>query len=116
MFGNLTLCNILYGKRSKSDYQKIWNSILIGYSFNISNHLYIWASKMRQVIILNKFYINKLKQRAKLMTKWLLNTIILVLKRKTLAIKPRPRKKLRKIIIIKTVVLLNIKLPIMLKS
>lgn len=43
IFGNLTFCNILEEKKLKSDYQKIWEKILIRYSIDTLKHLCIWA-------------------------------------------------------------------------
>lgn len=43
IFGNLTLSNISVEKRTKSDYQEIWQGILVGYSSDIRKHFCIWA-------------------------------------------------------------------------
>lgn len=39
IFGSLALANIPAKTRSKSDYQKIWEGIIIGYSPDTSKHL-----------------------------------------------------------------------------
>lgn len=38
IFGSLALCNILKEKRSKSDLQKVWEEILIGYNPDMTKH------------------------------------------------------------------------------
>lgn len=43
IFGSLALPNIPSEKRSKSDYQKVWEGILIGYSPDTIKHFRVWA-------------------------------------------------------------------------
>ncbi len=47
IFGILALCNILDEKRSKSDYQRVWQGILIRYSSDTTKHLRVWAPQTR---------------------------------------------------------------------
>lgn len=70
IFGSLMLANISDQKRTKSDYQKVWQSILIGYSPDSSKYFHVWVLQAKQVIIASKPHINKSKQRAKLFEKW----------------------------------------------
>ena len=51
IFGSLALCNILEEKRSKSDCQRVWQGILIGYSPDTTKHFCASAPKTKQVII-----------------------------------------------------------------
>ncbi len=51
IFGSLALCNILEEKRSKSDCQRVWQGILIGYSPDTTKHFRASAPKTKQVII-----------------------------------------------------------------
>lgn len=59
IFGNLLLANIPQKKRSKSDFQKVWQNILIGYSPDIIKYFCVWASQTKQVIIADKSYIHE---------------------------------------------------------
>lgn len=43
IFGSLAFSNIPEKKRPKSDYQKVWQGILIGYSPHTTKHFRIWA-------------------------------------------------------------------------
>ena len=59
IFESLVLANIPEEKRSKSDYQKVWQGILIRCSPDTSKHFRVWAPQTKQVIIMSKPYINK---------------------------------------------------------
>lgn len=61
IFRNLVLSNMPKEKRIKSDYQKIWQGILIGYSPNTNKYFHIQTSQTKQVIIVNKPYFNELE-------------------------------------------------------
>ncbi len=95
IFGSLALCNIPDKKRSKSDYQRVWKGILIGYSPNITKHLRVWAPQKKQVVITSKSYVDESEQGAKLLSKWPLDTAVSS-KRKAPAREPRPRGRPRK--------------------
>lgn len=95
IFGSLALANILVEKRSKSDYQKVWEGILIGYSPDASKHFRVWAPQTRQVIIASDPYIDESEQGARLLAKWPLETSP-TLKRKAPTGEPRPRGRPRK--------------------
>lgn len=82
------LANIPEKKRSKSDFQKVWQGILIGYSPDTTKHFRVWALQTKQVIIASEPYINESEKGAKLLKKWPVETS---LKRKALAEEPRPR-------------------------
>ncbi len=69
IFGSLAFCNILEEKREKSDQQRVWEEILIGYSSNISKHFRIWAPQTKQVVIASKPYIDKSEKGVKLLVK-----------------------------------------------
>lgn len=90
----------------KSNYQKVWEGILIGYSLYTSKHLGIWALQIKQVVIASKLYVEKSKQGAKLLIKWHLDEI-LSLKKKASAGKSRPRRRPRKIISTEVTILLK---------
>ncbi len=47
IFGSLTLSNIPPEKRTKSDYQKVWQGILVGYSTDTKKHFCIWAPQTK---------------------------------------------------------------------
>ena len=94
IFGSLALFNIPKEKRSKSDYQKVWEGILIGYSSDITKHFWLWALQTKQVIIASELYINESEKRAKLPAKWPLE--IVSLKRKAPAGEPRPESRPQK--------------------
>ena len=69
IFGSLALCNIPEEKRSKADYQKVWEGILIGYSLDKTKHFRVWVPQTKQVIIASAPYIDESEQRAKLLGK-----------------------------------------------
>lgn len=94
------MCNIPDKKRSKLDYQKVWQGILIGYSSNTTKNFCIWAPQTRQMIIVSKPYVNKSERGVKLLEKWLLEVVPLS-KRKTLAREPKPRGKPKKQVVVK---------------
>ena len=104
IFGSLAFCNIPEEKRVKSDYQKVWEGILIGYSPDTSKHLRIWAPQTKQVVIASEPYIDESEQGAKLLTKWPLDETP-SLKKKAPAGEPRPRKRPRKIILTEVTIL-----------
>lgn len=79
----------------KSNYQRVWQRILIGYSPNTTKHLCIWVSQTKQVVIASKPYIDELEQGAKLLSKWLLETTVSS-KKKAPEGEPRPRGRPRK--------------------
>lgn len=93
IFGSLVLANIPEEKRSKSDFQKVWQGILIGYSPDTTKHFRVWAPQTKQVIIASEPYIDESEQGAKLLEKWPVETS---LKRKAPAGEPRPRGRPRK--------------------
>ena len=97
IFGSLALCNIPDEKRSKSDYQKVWKGILIGYSPDTTKHFRVWAPQTKQVIIASDPYIDESEQGAKLLNDWPLEPPA-PSKRKAPAGEPRPRGRPRKII------------------
>ncbi len=96
IFESLAFCNIPDNKRSKSNYQKVWKGILIGYSPNMSKYFRIWAPQTRQGIIASEPYIDKSEQGAKLLSEWPLEAST-ALKKKAPAGEPRPRGRPRKI-------------------
>ena len=59
IFGSLVLVDIPPEKRSKSDFRKAWEGILIGYSNNTTKHFRVWAPKTRQVIMASEPYIDE---------------------------------------------------------
>lgn len=69
IFGSLALCNIPDKKRTRLDYQRVWQDILIGYSPDGTKHFCIWSLQKRQIVIVSKPYVDELKQRAKLLKK-----------------------------------------------
>lgn len=70
IFGSLALSNIPDEKRSnKSDYQRIWQGILIRYSPDTNKHFRIWAPQTKQVIITSELYIDESERGAKLLDK-----------------------------------------------
>lgn len=102
IFGSLALCNIPEERRSKSDLQRVWDGILIGYSPDTAKHFRIWAPQTKQVIIASEPYIDKSEQGAKLLVKWPLSTTTTAAKRKAPAGEPRPRGRPRKIVVTET--------------
>ena len=70
IFGSLVLANIPEEKRTKSDYQKVWQGILIGYSPDTPKYFRVWVPQTKQVIIVSEPYIDKSEQGAKLLEKW----------------------------------------------
>ena len=54
LFGSLALSNIPAEKRTKSDYQKVWQGILVGYSPDTRKHFRIWAPQTKQIVIASK--------------------------------------------------------------
>ena len=112
IFGSLAFCNIPEEKRVKSDHQKVWEGILIGYSPDTSKHFRIWAPQTKQVIIASKPYIDELEKGAKLLTKWPLDEIS-SLKRKAPAREPRPRGRPQKIIPTEATILSRNDMPMM---
>lgn len=95
IFGILVLANIPEEKRSKSNYQKTWQGILIGYSPDTTKHFHVWAPQTKQVIIASEPYIDELEQGAKLLDKRPLNTPSA--KKKAPAGEPKPRGRPRKL-------------------
>ena len=112
IFGSLVFCNISKEKRVKSDHQKVWERIFIGYSPNISKHFYIWAPQTKQIIIASKPYIDESEKRAKLLMKWPLDKTS-SLKKKAPAGEPRPRGRPQKIISTEATILSKNNMPIM---
>lgn len=96
IFGSLALCNIPDEKRSKSDYQKVWKGIIIGYSPDTTKNFRIWAPQTNQVIIASEPYIDESEQGAKLLSEWPLEAST-PSKRKAPAGEPRPRGRPRKV-------------------
>lgn len=90
MFGSLALCNISDEKRSKSDYQRVWQGILIEYSPDTIKYFRAWAPQTRQVVIASEPYIDEPEQGAKLLSKWPLETATRS-KKKAPAGEPRPK-------------------------
>ena len=70
IFESLALCNIPEEKRSKSDYQKVWEGIFIRYIPDTTKHFRIWAPQIKQVIIASEPYIDESEQGAKLLSKY----------------------------------------------
>lgn len=93
IFRSLVLANIPEEKRTKSDYQKVWQDILIRYSLDTLEDFCVRAFQIKQVIIISEPYINKSEYGAKLLEKWLIETSS---KQKAPAGKPRPRGQLQK--------------------
>ena len=112
IFGSLAFCNIPEEKRVKSDHQKVWEGILIGYSPDTSKHFRIWAPQTKQVIIASEPYIDESEKGAKLLTKWPLDETS-SLKRKAPAGEPRPRGRPRKIIPTEATILSRNDMPMM---
>lgn len=94
IFGSLVLANIPEEKRSKSNYQKTWQRILIGYSPDTTKHFRVWAPQTKQVIIASEPFIDEFEQGAKLLDRWPIKT--LSTKRKAPAGEPKPRGRPRK--------------------
>lgn len=93
IFNSLVLANILKEKKLKSDFQKVWQGILIGYSPDTTKYFRVWALQIKQIIITYELYIDELKQGAKLLEMWPVETL---LKRKPPVGEPRPRSRLYK--------------------
>ena len=70
MFRSLASVEIPKEKRHKSDIQKNWYGIFIGYSPDTVKHIRIWASKTRQRLIATDPYIDESKQGAKLLVEY----------------------------------------------
>ena len=96
IFRSLAMSNIPDEKRSKSDYQKVWQGILIGYSPDTTKHFRVWAPQTRQVIMASEPYIDESERGAKLLDKWPLGASTIPTKRKAPAGEPRPRGRPRK--------------------
>ena len=94
IFGSLVLSNIPEEKRTKSDYQRVWQGILIGYSPDTTKHFRVWAPQTKQVVIASEPYIDESEKGAKLLVKWPLDPT--QPKRKAPAGEPRPRGRPRK--------------------
>ena len=47
IFGSLVFVDISHKKKSKSDFQKTWVGILIGYNTNTIKHFRVWAPQTR---------------------------------------------------------------------
>ncbi len=94
IFGSLALSNIPAEKRTKSDYQKVWQGILVGYSPDTSKHFRIWAPQTKQIVISSEPYIDESEKGAKLLAKWPLD--VTQAKRKAPAGEPKPRGRPRK--------------------
>ncbi len=69
IFGSLALSHIPDKQRNKSDYQKVWQDILIGYSQDTTKHFCVWASQTKQVVIGSELYIDESEQETKLLAK-----------------------------------------------
>ena len=69
IFGSKISEHIPSKKYFKSDIQKTWNSIFIGY-IDTTKHLRVWTLKTHQVFITNELIVNKLKSEAKLLLKY----------------------------------------------
>lgn len=91
---------ILKEKRQKSNIYKNWKGIFIKYSQDTTKHIQAWASKTQQILIVSNSYIGKSKQRAKLLTNYLLDLSHQpsILKRKTPIKEPRLRGQSQKVI------------------
>lgn len=99
IFGSLVLVDIPPEKRSKSDFRKAWEGILIGYNNNTTKHFRVWAPETRQVIMASEPYIDESEQGAKLLLKWPIETSTTSrTKRKALAGEPRPCGRPRKVV------------------
>lgn len=68
IFGSLVLVDIFHEEISKSDFQKTWEGIFIGYNPDTAKHFHVWALQIKQVIIASKLSIDETKQGAKLLT------------------------------------------------
>lgn len=73
IFGNLALSNILVEKRRKSNYQKVWQGVLVSYSLNTKKDFRIWAPQTKQIVIASELYIDKTEKGARVLAKWLLD-------------------------------------------
>ena len=89
LFGSLALSNISAEKRTKSDYQKVWQGTLVGYSPDTKKHFHIWASQTKEIVIASEPYIDESERGAKLLAKWPLD--VTQTKRKAPAGEPKPR-------------------------
>ncbi len=69
ILGSLALSNISAEKRTKSDYQKVWQDILVSYNPNTSKHFRIWALQTKQIVISNKPYIDESEKGVKLLAR-----------------------------------------------
>lgn len=100
IFGSLVLVDIPHEKRSKSDFRKAWEGILIGYSPDTTKHFRVWAPQTRQVIIASEPHIDETEQGAKLLIQWPVETVANAntKKRKAPAGEPKPRGRPRKVI------------------
>lgn len=104
IFGSLVLVNIPHEKRSKSDFRKTWEGILIGYSVDTTKHFRVWAPQTRQVIIASEPHIDEIKQGAKLLLQWPVETVVSTTKkRKAPAGEPKPRGRPKKAVVPKAI-------------
>ena len=69
VFGSVINILIPKKKRHKSDIYKNWKRIFIGYNSNITKHLYAWAPKTQQILLVTNLYVNESEERAKLLIK-----------------------------------------------
>ena len=79
---------ILSEKCIKSDVQKTWKSIFIGY-IGTSKHLRVWAPRTHQVLIASKLVVNKSKRGADLLMEHPLSPPKKPLQYQTGELKPR---------------------------
>lgn len=85
LFSSLTLSNISKENKSNSDYQKIWQGILIGYNPNTIKYFRVSAPQIKQVIIISKPYIDELGKGIKLLSNHSLKEHTLLKKKHQLA-------------------------------
>lgn len=66
VFDSIVRVAILKKKRHKSNIYRNWKEIFIGYSDTIK-HVYVWAQKTQQILIISNSYVDESEQRAKLL-------------------------------------------------
>lgn len=97
LFGSVISILIPKEKRHKSDINKNWEGIFIGYS-DTTKHVRVWASKTQQILLVSSSYVDESKQGAKLLVEHPLDiTRLTSTKRKAPTGEPRPRGRPRKI-------------------
>lgn len=101
-FESVAHVGIAEEKLVKSDTQKTWKGIFIGYSLDTSKHYRVWAPQAQRVFVADNPTIDESEQGAKMLKNWPIVTLpnSIPAKRKATAGEPRPRGRPRKNLVV----------------